>query len=396
MAEEASYNCVAGADLTCPEECVGLTECDDCGCVVEGTGGGPWGNAMDVIFCLLPIIFLLAATLKPQPLPTTQSLPLAALIMFLVRVMYLGSDPLLCCASIISGLHEALSPITIMGGAIMLFETMEATLCMPYMMREMKALTQGHPVAELMLLFSFAYMIEGASGFGTPVALGAPMLVSLGYPKFESVVTLLLMNTFATVWGAVGTPIWFGFGDLELSEADFVEISYKSGVALAFSAYLLLPLILLYTCPWQRLKENIVFFLLSLTTCIGPSLGMSFGVYEFPALIGGMIGCVLTSLLIFWRVGMKDTEHDEEETGWHPLDIKATSETPSVVAQFAKENMKVSLAENNDTTIDEHSESTAKESDKADNGGSKDAPTRPSRDQGYYCRKREKRRCGQG
>jgi lactate permease len=166
--------------------------------------GGPWGDAMDVIMCLLPIIFLLAVTLKPNPLPTTISLPASAVILFLIRVMYLASDPLLVTSSVIAGLHEAMSPLTIMFGAILLFETMEATLCMPYMMREMKALTKGHPVAELMLLFAFAFMVEGASGFGTPVALGAPMLASLGYPKFQSVVTLLLMNTFATVWGAAG------------------------------------------------------------------------------------------------------------------------------------------------------------------------------------------------
>jgi lactate permease len=159
---------------------------------------------MDVILCLSPILLLLAMTLKKDPLPTTLSLPFAALIMGLIRLMYLGSDPLLVCAAIVSGLHEALSPLSIMFGAILLFETMEATLCMPYMMREMKAMTQGHPVAELMLTFAFAYMVEGASGFGTPVALCAPMLVSLGYDKMAAVVTLLLMNTFATVWGAAG------------------------------------------------------------------------------------------------------------------------------------------------------------------------------------------------
>jgi lactate permease len=45
-------------------------------------------------------------------------------------------------------------------------------------------------------------MVEGASGFGTPVALGAPMLISTGHPKFESVIVLLIFNTFARVWGA--------------------------------------------------------------------------------------------------------------------------------------------------------------------------------------------------
>jgi L-lactate permease len=200
----SEYICQSGANASCPVSCVGLEECQDCSCAVIDQNGGAWGDAMDVIMCLLPILFLLVATLKPSPLPTTQSLPGAALLLFLIRLMYLASDPLLVCASVVAGLHEALSPLSIMFGAIFLFETMEATLCMPFMMREMKALTKGHPVAELMLLFCFAYMVEGASGFGTPVALGAPMLVSLGYPKLESVVTLLLMNTFATLWGAAG------------------------------------------------------------------------------------------------------------------------------------------------------------------------------------------------
>ena len=109
-----------------------------------------------------------------KPLSTTKSLPFSALLMYLVRLMYLGSDPLLVSGSVIKGIHEAITPLTIMAGAIMLFETMETTRCLPYMMREMKALTGGHHVAELSIIYSFAMMVEGASGFGTPVALGAP------------------------------------------------------------------------------------------------------------------------------------------------------------------------------------------------------------------------------
>jgi lactate permease len=88
-----------------------------------------------------------------------------------------------------------------MGGAIFLFETMEQTKCLPFMMREMKALTKGHKVAEAMLIYGFGTIVEGASGFGTPVALGAPMLVSTGHPAVESLVLMLVFNTFVTVWG---------------------------------------------------------------------------------------------------------------------------------------------------------------------------------------------------
>eukprot|EP00550_Attheya_septentrionalis_P006494 CAMPEP_0198285058 /NCGR_PEP_ID=MMETSP1449-20131203/4371_1 /TAXON_ID=420275 /ORGANISM="Attheya septentrionalis, Strain CCMP2084" /LENGTH=733 /DNA_ID=CAMNT_0043982303 /DNA_START=124 /DNA_END=2325 /DNA_ORIENTATION=+ len=339
MAEDGPvYTCDEVTDVTCAETCVSLEACMECGCAVLQDEGGPWGSAMDVIFCLLPIVFLLVVTLKPKPMATTLSLPLAALLMFLVRLMYLGSDPLLTSGSVIAGAHEALTPLSIMAGAMSLFEVMEATNCMPFMMREMKALTKGHPVAELMILFSFAYMVEGASGFGTPVALGAPMLISLGHPKLESVVVLLLMNTFATVWGAAGTPIWFGFGGLGLTEDEFIEISYKAAVCIAIAAYLLLPFVLSIMVPKTLLNKNRLFIAASLSTCVLPSLGLSFAFYEFPALIGGLVGCIGTSVLIHYRVGLSQHEPDELllETGRHPMEIASVCEE-SIVHDYRKQ-----------------------------------------------------------
>jgi len=119
------YSCLSNTNYTCPNTCISVQDCDTCGCVVKDTGDGPSGKAMDVIMCLLPIMFLLAVTLKRDPFPTTKSLPLAALGMFLVRVMYLGSDPLLSCAAVKLGVHAALSPITILAGSTFLYESME-------------------------------------------------------------------------------------------------------------------------------------------------------------------------------------------------------------------------------------------------------------------------------
>ncbi len=145
------YLCVED-DISCAENCESLELCLQCECVVvQADGGGPWGEVMDVIFGLLPIIVLVIVTVKKNPWPTTRSLPFSALLMFLIRLMYYGSSVTLTCGSIVLGLHEAISPITIIAGAMMLFETMEATNCMPFMMREMKVLTNGHPIAECML-----------------------------------------------------------------------------------------------------------------------------------------------------------------------------------------------------------------------------------------------------
>ncbi|KAL3905150.1 MAG: hypothetical protein SGILL_009792, partial [Bacillariaceae sp.] len=174
-------------------------------------------------------------------------------------------------------------------------------------------------------------MVEGASGFGTPVALGAPMLISTGHPKFESVVVLLIFNTFATVWGAVGTPIWFGFGNVA-TEEEFLEISYKAGICLAVGAFILVPLTIWILVPFAVVKKNLIFIALSLVTVVGPSLGISFVSYEFPALMGGLIGCGLTAVLIYFRLGLAPLDPDDMPDR-DPNAISSVSEK-SLVAEY--------------------------------------------------------------
>ena len=65
------------------------------------------------------------------------------------------------------------------------------------------------------------------------------------------------------------------------------------------------------------------------------ALGMSFATYEFPALIGGMIGCVMTAGLIRFQVGLK--EYVPEDGSRHPHEISTTSDAHSVITSFIRE-----------------------------------------------------------
>ena len=59
----------------------------------------------------------------------------------------------------------------------------------------------------LLIAFSFGAIIEGTSGFGTPVAIAGAMMVGLGFAPMQSAVLNLLANTAPVAWGAIGTPI---------------------------------------------------------------------------------------------------------------------------------------------------------------------------------------------
>jgi lactate permease len=55
--------------------------------------------------------------------------------------------------------------------------------------------------------FCFGALLEGISGFGTPVAITAALLILLGFPQLEALVFVLIFNTAPVAFGALGVPI---------------------------------------------------------------------------------------------------------------------------------------------------------------------------------------------
>lgn len=89
---------------------------------------GAWARGWDVVMCLLPIAFLITTTLvKRVHMDTSKSLPLAAVLMWIIRLAYLKLDPLYTNAAVVYGLFNALTPLSIIAGAICLFQAMEQT-----------------------------------------------------------------------------------------------------------------------------------------------------------------------------------------------------------------------------------------------------------------------------
>jgi lactate permease len=62
-------------------------------------------------------------------------------------------------------------------------------------------------VAALFVAWFFALFLEGAAGFGTPVALAAPLLVGLGFPPVRALVMVLIGHAAGVSFGALGTPM---------------------------------------------------------------------------------------------------------------------------------------------------------------------------------------------
>jgi L-lactate transport len=72
---------------------------------------------------------------------------------------------------------------------------------------EIGGLTQDRRLQALLIAFAFGAFIEGASGFGTPVAVASAMLAGLGFSPFYAAAICLIANTAPVAFGAIATPI---------------------------------------------------------------------------------------------------------------------------------------------------------------------------------------------
>ena len=68
-------------------------------------------------------------------------------------------------------------------------------------------LAEDRRLQALLVAFSFGAFVEGAAGFGTPVAISAAMLIGLGFRPLAAAVVALIGNTAPVAYGALGTPI---------------------------------------------------------------------------------------------------------------------------------------------------------------------------------------------
>lgn len=259
---------------------------------------------MTLFIAIFPIVLLIYLMTKRKNWPSYKALPVAALLLYFIKVFYFDSSFREVNAALIDGLLTAWTPILVIWGAIFLFHTMENTGEMTVIRKWLDGITHNQ-VAQLMIIgWAFAFLLEGASGFGTPAAIAAPILVGLGFRPLQVAMLTLVMNSVPVTFGAVGTPVWFGLGQLGLSQVQLLEIGIKSAMIHSVAALIIPILALRFVVSWKDIKKNIGFIYLSILSCVFPYLLMAHVGYEFPSIVGGFVGLILSIILAKKGVGM--------------------------------------------------------------------------------------------
>jgi lactate permease len=91
--------------------------------------------------------------------------------------------------------------------ALCIFEMQRETGAFELLRRRLGRLSEDPRIVAVLVAWFFGLFMEGAAGFGTPVALGAPILVSLGFSPVHAVALMLIGHAAGVSFGAIGTPI---------------------------------------------------------------------------------------------------------------------------------------------------------------------------------------------
>lgn len=174
----------------------------------------PWVQTIDplkniplsALVAAIPVIFIFWALIKKMKGYITSLLALAIAI-FIALLIY-GMPLKLTMLSTLHGSLYGLFPISwIIISAVFLFNVTVKSGQFEVIKSFMASITPDRRLQALLIAFSFGAFLEGAAGFGAPVAISGAMLVGLGFNPLYAAGLCLIANTAPVAFGSVGTPI---------------------------------------------------------------------------------------------------------------------------------------------------------------------------------------------
>jgi len=271
--------------------------------------------------------------------PAKRAMPVAFGLTVVIALFAWDMSTTRVLASVFQGLGITVSVLWIVFGAIFLLNTLKHTGAISTIRNGFTNISPDRRVQAIIIAWCFGSFIEGASGFGTPAAIAAPLLVAIGFPALAAVLMGMMIQSTPVSFGAVGTPIIVGVNK-GLDTHNIGEALIANGSTWdAYLQQITSSVALIHACVGTLIP---VLMAMMLTRFFGKNrswtegldilpfaifAGLSFtipyaltGVFlgaEFPSLIGGLVGLsIVVSAAKRGFLVPKSTWDFEEENKW--------------------------------------------------------------------------------
>jgi lactate permease len=229
-----------------------------------------------------------------------KAMPIAWLTCVVLAILVWGLPVPYVIALSLQGISSAVSVLIIVFGALLILHTLQASGGMETIQYGMRSISKDMRVQAIIIGYMFSAFIEGAAGFGTPAALAAPLLLSLGFPPVAAAVLCLAFNSFPVTFGAVGTPIISGFGT---SLQSVIAASVEAGLIESQGQFLKVigETVTLMHTPMAVIIP--IFMLGFITRFFGPTRSWKDGFAAWKFCVFAAVSFIVPYLLLAWIVG---------------------------------------------------------------------------------------------
>ena len=214
----------------------------------------PAGNIwLSSLIALLPIAFFFVA-LAVLRMKGWLAGTLTVAIALGVALLFYRMPPLQALGAALYGFVYGLWPIAwIILGAVFLYKVSVRTGQFDIIRASILSVTADQRLQMLMVGFAFGAFLEGAAGFGAPVAITAALLVGLGFKPLYAAGLCLIANTAPVAFGAMGIPIIVAG---QVTGLDAFEIGQMAGRQLPFLTLVVLFWIMAIMDGWRGIRET--------------------------------------------------------------------------------------------------------------------------------------------
>lgn len=262
-------------------------------------------------------ILLAAILLVGLRWPAKRAMPLVYLLTAGIGLYVWDMSLNRVLASTVQGLIITIGVLWIIFGAILLLNTLKHSGGITAIRAGFATISPDRRIQAIIIAWLFGCFIEGASGFGTPAAIAAPLLVAIGFPALAAVLLGMLVQSTPVSFGAVGTPIIIGVNsgldtaslgarlvEQGSSWEQFLQIITSNVAIIHATVGTLMPLIMVLMLTrffgkeksWKAGFEVLPFAIFGGLAFTLPyvATGVLLGP-EFPSLAGGLIGLAIVT-----------------------------------------------------------------------------------------------------
>ncbi|MGJ7457694.1 L-lactate permease [Halomonas sp. MA07-2] len=271
-------------------------------------------NTLLALLAFTPLV-LAGVLLIGLRMPAKTAMPAVYVVTALIALFAWDMSFNRVLASTLQGLILTVSILWIIFGAILLLNTLKHSGGITAIRKGFSGISPDRRVQAIIVAWLFGCFIEGASGFGTPAAVAAPLMVALGFPALAAVVVGMMIQSTPVSFGAVGTPIVVGVtgginreGITETLEAGgYTWLEYFRLIAAEVAVIhgivgVLMPLIMVVIMvkffgankSWKEGLSIAPFAIFAGVAFVVPYMlaGVLLGP-EFPSMIGAMVGLAI-------------------------------------------------------------------------------------------------------